>query len=62
MAGGIAWLAWLGVHLLVWIGFQNRVLVLIRSLFSFATRSHGARLITDRQPKWRRAETLALTR
>jgi NADH dehydrogenase len=46
LAGGIAWLAWLGVHLWYLIGFQNRLLVLIRWLFSFATRGRGARLIT----------------
>jgi NADH dehydrogenase len=46
LAGGIAWLAWLGVHLWYLIGFQNRILVLIRWLFSFATRGRSARLIT----------------
>jgi NADH dehydrogenase len=46
LAGGIAWLTWLGVHLWYLIGFQNRLLVLIRWLFSFATRGRGARLIT----------------
>jgi NADH dehydrogenase len=46
LAGGIAWLAWLGVHLWYLIGFQNRLLVLIRWLFSFATRGRSARLIT----------------
>jgi NADH dehydrogenase len=46
LAGGIAWLAWLGVHLWYLIGFQNRLLVLIRWLFSFTTRGRSARLIT----------------
>ena len=46
LAGGIAWVAWLGVHLFYLIGFQNRLLVLIRWLFSFVTRGRGARLIT----------------
>jgi NADH:ubiquinone reductase (H+-translocating) len=46
LAGGIAWLTWLGVHLWYLIGFQNRLLVLIRWLFSFATRGRSARLIT----------------
>jgi NADH:ubiquinone reductase (H+-translocating) len=46
LAGGIAWLTWLGVHLWYLIGFQNRLFVLIRWLFSFATRGRGARLIT----------------
>jgi NADH:ubiquinone reductase (H+-translocating) len=46
LAGGIAWVTWLGVHLFYLIGFQNRLLVLIRWLFSFLTRGRGARLIT----------------
>jgi NADH dehydrogenase len=33
------------VHLYYLIGFQNRLVVLIRWLFSFATRGRGARLI-----------------
>jgi NADH:ubiquinone reductase (H+-translocating) len=40
-----AWLAWLTVHLYYLIGFQNRLLVLLRWTFSFATRGRGARLI-----------------
>jgi NADH:ubiquinone reductase (H+-translocating) len=46
LSGWIAWVAWLGVHLWYLIGFQNRLLVLIRWLFSFVTRGRGARLIT----------------
>jgi hypothetical protein len=37
---------WLVVHLWYLIGFQNRLLVLIRWSFSFATHGRGARLIT----------------
>jgi NADH dehydrogenase len=45
--GGLpAWLAWLLVHLFYLIGMQNRLLVLTRWTFSYATRSGGARLIT----------------
>jgi NADH dehydrogenase len=40
-----AWLAWLGVHIYYLIGFQNRLLVLLRWTFSFLTRGRGARLI-----------------
>ena len=46
LSGWIAWVTWLGVHLWYLIGFQNRLLVLIRWLFSFLTRGRGARLIT----------------
>ena len=43
-------MTWLVVHLFYLIGFQNRLLVLIRWTVSFATRGRGARLIV-RQPK-----------
>jgi NADH dehydrogenase len=46
LAGSFAWLTWLAVHLFYLIGFQNRLFVLIRWSFSFATRGRGARLIT----------------
>jgi NADH dehydrogenase len=40
-----AWLAWLSVHIYYLIGFQNRLLVLLRWAFSFLTKGRGARLI-----------------
>jgi NADH dehydrogenase len=48
LGGPLAWLVWLMVHLFYLIGFQNRVLVLIRWLVSFWTHGRGARLITGR--------------
>jgi NADH:ubiquinone reductase (H+-translocating) len=47
LSGFPAWLTWLVVHLWYLIGFQNRLLVLIRWSFSFFTRGRGARLITS---------------
>jgi NADH:quinone reductase (non-electrogenic) len=46
LSGFPAWLTWLLVHLWYLVGFQNRVLVLIRWCVSFATHGRGARLIT----------------
>ncbi|MFL5936386.1 MAG: NAD(P)/FAD-dependent oxidoreductase [Gaiellaceae bacterium] len=46
LSGFVAWLTWLFVHLFYLIGFQNRLLVLIRWTFSFVTRGRGARLIS----------------
>jgi len=46
LSGFIAWVTWLVVHLWYLIGFQNRLLVLIRWSFSFVTHGRGARLIT----------------
>jgi NADH dehydrogenase len=48
LSGGIAWLTWLVVHLWYLIGFQNRLLVFLRWVFSFVTHGRGARLITHR--------------
>jgi NADH dehydrogenase len=45
LSGLVAWLTWLFVHLWYLIGFQNRLLVIIRWTFSFLTRGRGARLI-----------------
>jgi NADH dehydrogenase len=47
LSGPLAWLIWLTVHLFYLIGFQNRLLVVLRWGFSFATRGRGARLITN---------------
>jgi NADH dehydrogenase len=59
-----AWWTWLGVHLWYLIGFQNRLLVVIRWFFSFVNRGRGARLITGRQvePEAERPEPEAADR
>jgi len=44
--GPLAWGLWLAIHIFYLIGFQNRLLVLMRWSFSFVTRGRGARLIT----------------
>src|SRR4051812_22672457 len=46
LSGFIAWVTWLVVHLWYLVGFQNRIVVFIRWLFSFASHGRGARLIT----------------
>ena len=46
LSGFPAWVTWLVVHLWYLVGFQNRVLVLIRWGLDFSTRWRGARLIT----------------
>ncbi|HEY5197296.1 MAG TPA: NAD(P)/FAD-dependent oxidoreductase [Solirubrobacteraceae bacterium] len=47
LSGPFAWLTWLVVHLWYLIGFQNRLVVLVRWGFALFTRSRGSRLITD---------------
>jgi NADH dehydrogenase len=44
--GLLAWLAWLFIHLLYLIEFDNRLLVLVQWAWNYFTRNRGARLIT----------------
>jgi NADH dehydrogenase len=46
LGGMLAWLAWLFIHLLYIVGFQNRVLVFVQWGFHYFTFGRGARLIT----------------
>jgi NADH dehydrogenase len=45
LSGLPAWIVWLVVHLWYLIGFQNRIVVLIRWSFSFLTHGRSARVI-----------------
>jgi NADH:ubiquinone reductase (H+-translocating) len=47
LSGFLAWVTWLVVHLFYLIGFQNRLIVLMRWFISFVTRGRAARLITS---------------
>jgi NADH dehydrogenase len=49
VSGFLAWALWLGIHLFYLIGFQNRLLVLVRWSISFLTHGRGTRLITGEQ-------------
>ncbi len=51
LAGPVAWLAWLFIHLLGIVTFQNRLLVLIQWAWSYVTYNRGARLITGEANK-----------
>ncbi|MEX0760860.1 MAG: NAD(P)/FAD-dependent oxidoreductase [Dehalococcoidia bacterium] len=46
LTGFIAWLAWLFVHLLKLVDFQNRITVLVQWGWNYITRNRSARLIT----------------
>jgi NADH dehydrogenase len=48
VTGVVAWALWLGVHIAYLVGFQNRVLVLTRWAFAYATRGRNARIIHRR--------------
>jgi len=45
--GFIAWLAWLGVHLIFLVGFRNKLSVLFQWFYSYITYKRGARIITS---------------
>lgn len=45
-SGWLAWIAWLFVHLMYLVEFDNRLVVLIQWAWNYITRSRGARLIT----------------
>jgi NADH dehydrogenase len=47
LGGFPAWLLWLIVHLTYLIGFENRLVVLVRWSSNFCTHGRGARWITD---------------
>lgn len=47
-SGFVAWVLWLVVHLFYLVGFENRVLVVLRWTFSFLSHGRGARLISPR--------------
>lgn len=46
MTGFLAWMGWLFVHLLLLIGFENKVVVLSQWLFRYIANRQGARIIT----------------
>jgi NADH dehydrogenase len=47
-SGVLAWLAWLFIHLLYIVEFQNRVLIAVQWAYDYFTYNRGARLITGR--------------
>jgi NADH:ubiquinone reductase (H+-translocating) len=44
--GFVAWLLWLGIHIVNLAGFTNRLVVLLRWAWTFLTHGRGSRLIT----------------
>ncbi|HEY7355694.1 MAG TPA: NAD(P)/FAD-dependent oxidoreductase [Ktedonobacterales bacterium] len=47
LAGFLAWVTWLVVHIFYLIGFRNRLLVMIQWAWAYLTYQRGARLITE---------------
>ncbi|MFO0878668.1 MAG: NAD(P)/FAD-dependent oxidoreductase [Gemmataceae bacterium] len=51
LSGFLAWLAWLFVHILYLIQFENRILVMTQWAWNYFTRNRSARLITEVPPE-----------
>jgi NADH dehydrogenase len=47
LSGFVAWATWLLVHIYYLIGFENRLVVLVRWAYNFLTHGRGARVITE---------------
>jgi NADH dehydrogenase len=58
-SGFLAWLAWLAVHILFLVGFTNKLTVVIRWVWAFFTRRHGARVITANDGRGHTTSTTA---
>lgn len=48
LRGFFAWIAWLFIHIMYLVGYENRLLVLIQWANHYLTRNRGARLISPR--------------
>ncbi|MFL5822884.1 MAG: NAD(P)/FAD-dependent oxidoreductase [Solirubrobacteraceae bacterium] len=46
-SGFVAWVTWLTIHIFYLIGFENRIVVLLRWAHGYFTRGRGNRLITE---------------
>ena len=49
VTGFVAWLLWLGVHLVYIIGFKSRVTTLLHWAVSFLGRGRSERTVTEQQ-------------
>jgi NADH dehydrogenase len=51
LSGYLAWLAWLFIHLIYLVAFENRVLVFFQWSWNYFTRNRSARLVTHHDHK-----------
>lgn len=58
-SGFVAWMAWLGVHLVFLIDFRNRIAVLLQWFYSYVNYKRGARIITGLDPTFLMRNTKA---
>jgi NADH dehydrogenase len=55
LTGGVAWLAWLGLHLVYLLGVRNRVSVFVNWAWNYLTWDRGPRLILRPEDQTRRS-------
>ena len=59
LTGRLAWLSWSLVHLLLLIGFRNRIMVFTNWAWAFVTYGRGSRLVVGRVQKFVEEDHLA---
>jgi NADH dehydrogenase len=47
LSGYLAWLSWLGLHLIALLGFRNRINVFVNWVWNYFTYDHSSRLILE---------------
>jgi NADH dehydrogenase len=56
LRGALAWVAWLGLHIVYLIGFRNRATVLLNWTYNYLTHDRAARLILEQAERDEGAE------
>jgi len=51
LTGYLAWLAWLGLHLITLLGFRNRLNVFVNWMWNYFTYDRSVRIILEHQPR-----------
>ncbi len=64
LQGRLAWLTWLGVHLLFLVGYRNRAAVLLNWIYNYVTYDRASRLIVgwEEAPRYTEGEDLDFAR
>jgi NADH:ubiquinone reductase (H+-translocating) len=50
LSGRLAWLRWGAIHILLLLGFRNRLAVMLDWFWAYITFERGAHLITSEKP------------
>lgn len=50
LSGWLAWIAWLGLHILTLLGFRNRLSVLLSWIWNYFTYDRSVRIILEQRP------------